>query len=91
MPSSSQQQQEWLEFYLGLCPGPHAGGDTEKVQKDQTNPHATSEYAELELEADQTLGRVGSWFPYILGSHSPTIFRALPFTVGGSPWKPPTN
>lgn len=25
---SSSRQQEWLEFHLGLCPGPHAGGDT---------------------------------------------------------------
>lgn len=42
-----------LEFYLGLCPGSRAGGDTQKFQKDQMNPHAISEYPKSKQQADQ--------------------------------------
>lgn len=40
-------------FYLGLCPGSHAGEDTKKFQKDQTNPHDISEYPKPEQQGDQ--------------------------------------
>lgn len=42
-----------LEFYLGLCPGSRAGGDTQKFQKDWMNPHAISECPKSEQQADR--------------------------------------
>lgn len=59
---SSPHQQEWLEFYSGLCPGPHAGGDTKEGAK---NPDYPTQY--IRMPQVRAASRPDNWEERVLG------------------------